>query len=61
MNEENTPKLSASTKKQNQDFPNIPASTEKHDSGEEMKEQVKESSKLNEDGKTDNTEKNSGN
>ena len=61
MNNENTPKIPASTKKQNQDFPNIPASTEKQESGEEMKEQVKETSKLNEEGKTDNTENNSGN
>ncbi|KIA90728.1 hypothetical protein [Kaistella jeonii] len=51
----------AEVKKQNEDFPNIPVSSEKVDSGKTMKKQIKETSKLHEDGKTDNTEKNSEN
>ncbi|MBF8455886.1 hypothetical protein IV494_01720 [Kaistella sp. G5-32] len=47
--------------KQNEDFPNMPISSEKVDSGEKMKKQIKKTSKLHEDGKTDNTETNSEN
>ena len=43
------------TKKENQDLPNIPASSEKVNSEKTVKRQIKESSKLNKDGKTDNT------
>lgn len=47
--------------KQNEDFPNIPVSSENVGSGQTMKKQIKKTSKLNVDGKTDNTEKNSNN
>ena len=47
----------AEIKKQNQDLPNIPASSEKIKSGETAKKEIRETSKLHEDGKTDNTEK----
>ena len=47
----------AETKKQNQDFPNIPASTEKQSPPDISKKDVKKSSEINETGKTDNTEK----
>ncbi|KIA83257.1 hypothetical protein OA84_06845 [Kaistella solincola] len=50
--------IESDVKKQNQDFPNIPASSEKVKSEETVKKEVKEGSKLNPDGKTDNTEKN---
>ena len=52
---------SAETKKENQDLPNIPASSEKINSEKAVKKQIQESSKLNKDGKTDNTKKNSEN
>ncbi|MCQ4034506.1 hypothetical protein [Kaistella montana] len=52
---------SAETKKENQDLPNIPASSEKINSEKTVKKQIQESSKLNKDGKTDNTKKNSEN
>ncbi len=45
----------AQTKKENQDLPNIPASSEKVNSEKTVDRQIKESSKLNKDGKTDNT------
>ncbi len=48
----------AEVKKQNQDFPNIPASSERVNSGKEIKKEVKQTSRLHNDGKTDNTEKN---
>lgn len=48
-------------KKENQDLPNIPASSEKINSEETAKKEIKESSKINKEGETDNTEKNSGN
>ena len=47
----------AQTKKENQDLPNIPASSEKVNSEKTVDRQIKESSKLNKDGKTDNTKK----
>lgn len=46
----------AEVQKQNQDFPNIPASSERINSGKTAKKEIKESSKLHKDGKTDNTE-----
>lgn len=52
---------SAETKKENQDLPNIPASSEKINSEKAVKKQIQESSKLNKDCKTDNTKKNSEN
>ncbi len=47
--------------KQNQDFPNVPAASEKIRKEETLKKEVKDSSELHSDGKTDNTEKNSEN
>ncbi|WP_415327232.1 hypothetical protein [Chryseobacterium sp. MMS23-Vi53] len=47
---------SAETKKQNQDFQNIPSSSEKTNPPDVEKEEVQKSSK-NKSGKTDNTEK----
>lgn len=41
-------------KKQNQDFPNIPAATEKIHSEEKLEKEIKKTSDLNPDGKTDN-------
>ncbi len=46
----------AETKKQNEDFQNIPASSEKTNPSDVDKEDVQKSSKNNESGKTDNTE-----
>ncbi len=46
---------SAETKKQNQDFQNIPSSSEKTNPPDVEKEDVQKSSK-NKSGKTDNTE-----
>ncbi|QNS41858.1 hypothetical protein H0S70_02390 [Chryseobacterium manosquense] len=51
----------AQTKKENQDLPNIPASSDKMNSEKTVKRQIKESSKLNKDGKTDNTKNESRN
>lgn len=48
-------------KKQNQDFPNIPASTEKINSGDTAHKEIKKTSKLHNEGKTDNTKKNAEN
>ncbi|WP_027379379.1 hypothetical protein [Chryseobacterium daeguense] len=45
----------AETKKQNQDFPNIPASSKKTNPPDVDKEDVQKSSKNNKSGKTDNT------
>lgn len=47
---------SAETKKQNQDFPNIPASSKKTNPPDVDKEDIEKSSKNNRSGKTDNTE-----
>lgn len=47
---------SAETKRQNQDFPNIPASSKKTNPSDVDKEDVQKSSKNNKSGKTDNTE-----
>ena len=47
----------AEIKKENQDFPNIPASSEKIHSEKTAKKEITETSKLHEDGKTDNTDK----
>ncbi|WP_294199620.1 hypothetical protein [Chryseobacterium endophyticum] len=46
----------AETKKQNEDFQNIPASSEKTNPSDVDKEDVQKSSKNNTSGKTDNTE-----
>ena len=58
--EKDKPK-SAETKKENQDLPNIPAASEKIKSGKTVKQEIKESSELNKNGKTDNTKNKSGN
>ncbi len=44
----------AEVKKQNQDYPNIPASSERIVSQEETDQEIKKTSKLNKEGKTDN-------
>ena len=44
----------AEIKKQNQDLPNIPASSEKQNPSDVDKEDVQKSSKNNQSGKTDN-------
>ena len=46
-------------RKENQDFQNMPSSSQKNETGETMKKQVEKTSEINEEGKTDNTEKNS--
>ena len=52
--EKNDPKTNkAEIKKQNQDLPNIPASSEKIKSGETAEKEIRETSRLH---KTDNTE-----
>ncbi|WP_292010024.1 hypothetical protein [Chryseobacterium sp.] len=48
---------SAESKKQNQDFPNIPASSKKTNPPDIKKEDIQKASKNNKTGKTDNTEK----
>lgn len=44
----------AEVKKQNQDFPNVPAASEKIHSEETLKKKIKKTSDLQPDGKTDN-------
>ena len=46
----------AETKKQNQVFPNIPAAAEKQNPPDIDKKDIEKSSKINKEGKTDNTE-----
>ncbi|MBU4537922.1 MAG: hypothetical protein L6264_09845 [Weeksellaceae bacterium] len=61
-NDKSLSKTKASdTKKENQDLANIPAASEKINSEKTVKKQIRESSRLHKDGKTDNTEKNSEN
>lgn len=48
----------AEIKKQNQDFPNIPAASDKINSEKTVRKEVRETSELHNEGKTDNTEKN---
>ena len=55
--EKNKKTEKAEIKKENQDFPNIPASSEKIKTEKTLKKEVRETSKLHEDGKTDNTDK----
>lgn len=50
------PANKAETKKQNEDFQNIPASSEKTNPSDVDKEDVQKSSENNDSGKTDNTE-----
>lgn len=49
----------AEVKQQNQDFQNIPAASENQNPPDISKNDIKKTSKLNETGKMDNTEKNS--
>lgn len=51
----------AEVKKQNQDFPNVPAASEKIHSEETLKKEIKKTSALQPDGKTDNNDKKSEN
>ncbi len=55
---EDTKTEKAEIVKQNQDFPNIPASSEKIHHEKTVKKEIRETSKLHDDGKTHNTEKN---
>ncbi|MBA5245808.1 hypothetical protein H1R16_01900 [Marnyiella aurantia] len=48
-------------KKENQDYQNVPASSEKVKSGGSMKKEVRETSKTHKDGKTHNNDEHSGN
>ena len=48
-------------KKENQDYQNVPASSEKVKSGDSMKNEVRETSKTHKDGKTHNNDEHSGN
>lgn len=60
MNSENNKKSEEQpVKKENQDFPNLPAASEKVNNENDLKKQIRKSSKLNPEGKTDNTEQNS--
>ena len=51
----------AQVKKQNQDLPNLPAASEEVNNEKAVKKQIKKTSKLQPDGKTDNTDHNSEN
>ena len=51
----------AEVKKQNQDFPNVSAASEEIKNENTLKKEIKKTSKLNPDGKTDNTDQNSKN
>ncbi|MDQ8140703.1 hypothetical protein [Chryseobacterium sp. CFS15] len=53
-NKEKESANSAETKKQNEDFRDIPASSEKQNPSDVDKEDVQKSSKNNQSGKTDN-------
>lgn len=57
MENKNEKPTQAEIKKQNADFPNLPASSEKNKGGETMKKEIHKTSELNQEGKTDNTEK----
>lgn len=59
--ETNPRENTAETIKQNEDLPNLPAATEKIDNEDHVKKEIKKTSKLNDEGKTDNTEINSEN
>lgn len=57
-NSKNTKENDSDIKKQNQDLPNIPSSSDKINNEEPAKKQIKDTSKLHKDGKTENTEEN---
>ncbi len=54
---QNTTGQSAQPRKEHQDLPNIPATSSAQPSEEKLKKEIKRTSELNPDGKTDNTEK----
>lgn len=51
-------KPDSDVRKQNQDLPNIPASSEKIISDEKAKKEIRETSKLHKDGKTESQDQN---
>lgn len=59
--DKNKKNTEAEVKKQNQDFPNVPAASEKIHSEKTLKKEIKETSDLHPDGKTDNNEQKSEN
>jgi len=57
--EKNTKKtITSDVKKENQDLPNIPASSEKIRTEEPTDKEIKHTSKLHKDGKTENQDQN---
>lgn len=61
MNDQTKKTEDAQIQKENEDLPNIPAATDKIEKVKEVKEEIKHTSDLQKDGKTDNTERNSEN
>lgn len=59
--DKNKKNTEAEVKKQNQDFPNVPAASEKIHSEKTLKKEIKKTSDLHPDGKTDNNEQKSEN
>ena len=55
-NEQDKKTEEAAVQKQNQDFPNIPASSDTISKEETAEKEIKHTSELHPDGKTDNTE-----
>lgn len=54
----NTAENNAQNAKQNQDFPNLPQTPRLEGASKVEEKQVKKTSKLHQDGRTDNTEQN---
>ena len=54
----NTAENNAQNAKQNQDFPNLPQTPRLEGASKAEEKQVKKTSKLHQDGRTDNTEQN---
>ncbi|MCZ2083026.1 MULTISPECIES: hypothetical protein [unclassified Kaistella] len=62
MDSENNKKSKdENVKKENQDFPNLPAASDKIKNENVLKKQIKKTSELNPDGKTDNIDEKSEN
>lgn len=61
MNAQTKKTEDAQIQKENEDLPNIPAATDKIAEVKEVKEEIDHTSDLQQDGKTDNTERNSEN
>ncbi len=57
-NSKNNKENDSDVKKQNQDLPNMPASSDKINKEEPAKKQIQDASKLQKDGKMENTEEN---